>query len=361
MGVRQEKNQGILLGLAAGDALGRAVDAKNLEEIRSDYGPNGLMGYDLVNGYADITSYTQLPAFTANGLLLGLTRGQGQGRPQNLLRFITAALRQWYRTQTFSMPGKNYCWVADVPELRRKFCMDNRMLDALSKENLGTPEEPQYLSRQPGSLTAVIPIAMLRQDLELSLEEMDHLAAQTVALTHGDPEAYIAGAALNHLLCLLLQEPEAPMETLVRQTMDGVGLQFAQGGKLWELLQFALTLASSPHIAPMQAMENLGCFTAAEVLAGAVYAVAVCDRDFDTALITAVNHSGRSCAVGALTGAMVGAMVGSRALPDFYLEGLEAAPCLTELSRDLSTGFSEMVGKSLFDVEWERKYLSVGQ
>ena len=48
--------QGCLLGLAVGDAMGYTVDNKTLDEIREDYGPNGLLGYDLVNGFADITS-----------------------------------------------------------------------------------------------------------------------------------------------------------------------------------------------------------------------------------------------------------------------------------------------------------------
>ena len=70
---KQGRFRGALLGLAVGDAMGYTVDAKTLDEIRADYGPNGLLGYDLVNGYADVTSYTQLAAFSANGLLLGLT------------------------------------------------------------------------------------------------------------------------------------------------------------------------------------------------------------------------------------------------------------------------------------------------
>ena len=60
MAQRQDKNRGVLLGLAVGDAMGHTVDRRSVAEICSDYGPNGLLGYDLVNGYADITSYTQL-------------------------------------------------------------------------------------------------------------------------------------------------------------------------------------------------------------------------------------------------------------------------------------------------------------
>ena len=66
---------GSLLGLAVGDAMGHTVDGLSISEIRQNYGPNGLLGYDLVNGYADVTSYTQLAAFTINSLLLAITRG----------------------------------------------------------------------------------------------------------------------------------------------------------------------------------------------------------------------------------------------------------------------------------------------
>ena len=359
MGRKQSQNRGVFLGMAVGDAMGHTIDSRSLEEICTDYGPNGLLGYDLVNGYADITSYTQLAAFTANGLLLGLTRGQAQGRTMASMRYITMAIREWARSQSFGHAGKNYCWLSQVPEMKRKFCMDNRMLDALNREVLGSLESPQYRSTHPGSLTTVIPIALLGQDMELTQGELDRLAAETVALTHGEPETYLSGAVLTHLLCLLMQTPDAPMGELVRQTMDAVGLQFGQGGKLWELLQLALTLADSPTISAINAMQTLDCRTAAEVVAGAVYTVSTCNRDFDTAMITAVNHSGRSSAVGAIVGAMLGIILGNEALPDFYLESLEAAPPLTELADDMSIGFSSMVGKSLFDMDWDRKYLSV--
>lgn len=358
---RRLQIRGALLGMAVGDAMGHPIDSRNLDEIRRDYGPAGLMGFDLSNDYADITSYTQVAAFCANGLLLGLTRGQAQGRPTKLIRFLTIAIREWSRSQSYSLPQPNVCWLSGVPAMRRKFCMDNRMLDALSKETLGDLEEPRFRSNHPGGLTSAVSLALLQQDLQLEDDEMDHLAAETVVLTHGEPEAYITAAALRHMMGMLLRDPQTTAEALVRETANTVGAQFSQGGKLWESLQFALVLAASPHISAKNAMENLGCKSASEVLAGAVYAYATCQGDFDTAMITAVNHSGRSSAVGALAGAMLGAVLGYAEIPEFYLESLEAAPYLTELADDMATGFAEMVEKSLFDVEWDRKYLSVGK
>ena len=131
---KQKAFRGALLGLAVGDAMGCTVDRKTLQEICADYGPNGLLGYDLANGYAEVSSYTQLAAFCANALLLGLTRRQMQNRNIPLIRYIGVALREWSRSQQYSAPERNYCWLSTVPELKRRRCMDTRMLDALSRE-----------------------------------------------------------------------------------------------------------------------------------------------------------------------------------------------------------------------------------
>ena len=110
----------------------------------------------------------------------------------------------------------------------------------------------------------------------------------------------------------------------------------------------------------MEAMEQLRCETAPEVLAGALYACITCHGDFDAAMITAVNHSGRSAAVGAVTGAILGARLGEGALPEFYLECLEPTQYLQELADDLVHGCPMDFGSNLFDDDWDRKYLHGG-
>lgn len=364
MGEKQNQTRGVILGLAVGDAMGYTVDSRSLAEICTDYGPNGLLGYDLVNGYADVTSYTQLAAFAANGLLLGLTRAQLQGKLIPPVRYIGVAIKEWSRSQQFCAPERNFCWLSTVPELKRRCCMDTRMLDALNKDSLGTPEQPQYRSNHPGALTEVIPVALLWEDLKLPQPELDRLGAEAVALTHGDPETFISGAVLTHMLSVLLQRPQTAIEDLLHETVDAIQMQFgrdfSQTTRIWELFQLAMTLAASHNILPMDAMEQLGCRTASEVLAGAVYAIATCGGDFDTAMITAVNHSGRSAAVGAVTGSLLGAVLGEKALPEFYLESLEPTAILTELADDLTAGCPMVSGGSLYDADWDRKYLHAG-
>lgn len=351
--------RGAMMGMAVGDAMGYPVDRVSLAQIREDYGPAGLLGYDLVNGYAEVSSNTQIAAFAANGLLLGLTRGQ----MDKLVGYVGVALREWSRSQQFSEPARNYCWLSTVPQLRRRRCLDTCMLDALSR-GMGTLEEPRYRSDAPTNLTAVIPLALLSGSLGISQQELDELGARIVVLTHGEAEAFLSGAVLTHAMSTLLRQPDIKPEALLQKTIDAVQLQFGrryhQTTAIWELLQHAMTLASMPHIAPADAMEQLGCRTAPEVLAGVLYTCVTCGGDFDLAMITAVNHSGRSAVVGAIVGAVLGMCQGSRELPEFYLENLESAPMLMELADDLSRGCPADVMSRLFDDDWDRKYIRCG-
>ena len=105
---------------------------------------------------------------------------------------------------------------------------------------------------------------------------------------------------------------------------------------------------------PFRVMEQLQCYSAMHCLAGAVYASLANAEDFDTAMITAVNHSGYSSAVAAVTGAILGAKMGRQALPDFYLESLEPVNALCTLADDMLSGTP---AKGLFDDDWDQKYV----
>lgn len=347
--------QGCLLGLAVGDAMGYAVDPKSWQEICEDYGPNGLLGYDLANGCAEITSYTQLAAFAANGLLLGVSRGN----PERYSRYIAMSLKEWLKSQQFRFETeKTHCWVAQVPELRRRHCMDTRMLDALGRDPLGTPEKPAFFSSNPGAITAAVAAGLLYGPDWMSQSLVGRLGAEAVAFASGDPETFLSGAVLAYSIAGVLLDPDKPLDLRFLQAAKGVvsqfGENFPQAQSVYDKIQRAITLAKDPELSPLAAISMLGCTTAAECLSGAVYACVIHPENFDEAVIVAVNHSGRSAAVGAITGAILGAKLGKEALPEFYLDCLEAAPTLEELATDVAQGRQVM---QLFDDSWDQKYV----
>ena len=366
MAVQRSAYRGCLLGLAVGDAMGYTVDNRSWQEIREDYGPNGLLGYDLVNGYADVTSYTQLAAFACNGLLLGMTRGQMLGKMAPLIKYVELAAREWRASQRpFDRPGRSYCWLTRKAELCRRHCMDTRMLDTLSRQRVGTLETPINNFNGAGGITTAIGVGLYFDKERLNQPEIDRLGAESVALIQGNPSAFLSGAALTHIISRMLWNPKMPLKKAVLEASEAVkeqfGHQYSQAYEIATLVRHAITYAESPGLSQVEVMEKLGCDTAAQVLAGAMYACLVSRGDFDAGLIAAVNHSGRSAAVGAITGAILGGRLGEEALPDFYIECLEPAETLRELADDLYTGCPMEAGNKLFDLDWDYKYLHGGR
>ncbi len=346
--------RGCLLGLAVGDAMGHIVDEKTFSQICEDYGPNGLLGYDLVNGQAEGSAYTQVAAYVANGLLLGITRG----KPEQYLRFAGVSLREWARAQNFPRdPERSYCWVAKLPQMRKKKYKDSRMLDALRAQELGSVDQPINRSNAPGSLAGAAMAGLAWDDKYLKREYVSALAARITALTHGGERAFLTGAVLAECIAALLENKEQDLYQVFDQVIHTVQcrfeIKFSQMAQVAGVLRRAMSLAKQDGNG-QQDMERLNCDSADECLSGAMYACLKSGGDFDSAMILAVNHSGRSAAVGALTGALLGTALGAEALPEFYLESLQAAPILEQLAADLAQG-SPTTG--LFDDDWDHKYV----
>ena len=185
---------------------------------------------------------------------------------------------------------------------------------------------------------------------------MGVLGAQVVALTNGSPYAFLSGAVLSNLIAGVLHEPELPLKEQVLQAIDAMHIQYAfhpQVEDVEKYLMQAVALAGSTKD-PHEVMEGFACRDSHECVAAAIYACLVCPEDFDSAMILAINHSGRSGAVGALVGGILGAKLGAEALPEFYLENLECGEVLQTLAQDLATG-SPMSG--LFNDDWDHKYI----
>ena len=358
--------EGCLLGLAVGDAMGYTVDSHTWSEIQEDYGPYGLRGYDSNNGFVSVTSYTQLAAFTVNGLLLGLTRGQMRGQMAPYIQYVGHALREWATTQRRGQKlPLNHCWLTIQPDLCEHFCMDTRMLDILSKKRLGTPEEPRNSCAGPQSLTTAIGVGLFFHPDRTDQKEIDRLGAEAVALTYGNPEAFLSGAVLSHMISRLVQDPGQPLLQLIQEAMDALRMQFgheySQAYEICNELKMAVSLARGLYHDHAEIMEKLRCETASQCLAGACYACLIGGEDLDASMIVAVNHSGRSAAVGAITGAIQGIRLGKQALPDFYLEDIQPVPLLAELAADLNQGCPLQKGSRLYDGDWDQKYLHGGR
>lgn len=346
--------EGCLLGMAAGDALGCAVDDKTLEQILEDYGPNGLMGYDTADDYAQISTHTQLAALAGNGLLAALSRGKTGEYP----RYIALALREWLRSRySHGAEDGNLCWLNRIPAFLRRNNTDSRVTDSLHRERLGTVDAPVNRADTPSALMAPVSVGLFYEQQRMEPGQIGVLGAEAAALVCGAPESFLSGAAVAYMIAGILQAPEVTLQEQFLQTANIIrgqfGKRFPQASEVASAISFGVRLSRQSQQQLGDVLEGLKCERASQCLTGAVYACLAHPDSFDDALVAAVNHSGKSAAVAAITGAIMGARLGAEAIPDFYLESLESAPYLKELARDFVLG-SPTTG--LFDDSWEQKY-----
>ena len=337
--------RGCLLGLAAGDALGQPADKLTWDQIREDFGPQGLMGY--AGDAPRVTSHTQLCAFTANGLLLGQTRGQISGKMAPFARYMALSQKEWAKAQRphGPQPERTYCWVYWIDAFRRRACTDSRMLEMLAADHLGTPEEPINRLDGSGSLTAAVAAGLFGVDPA-------PMGADAVALTYGHSTAILSGAIAADLIHRIVRQRGKSLEILLRQTLAAVDDAFSPIFPKTRTVTAAVEYAMDRGLRRQGSLELLVCQTAPQVLAGAAYTLMACGDDFDAAMVMAVNHSGRSSAVAALVGAILGARLGERALPEFYVEGLDVVEPLRDLADDLYRGCPFTM-----DLDWDRRYI----
>lgn len=360
---KRDRICGCLLGAAAGDALGYCIDEMTLPEIHDHYGPEGLQGYDSINGWAVVSSHTQMLLYTANALLFGATRGAIRGRMAPYVNYLEVFYREWAATQR-SYSGKalpkHYGWISTIREIRTRRNPDNGTIFAAESQRMGTLAEPINRSRSPIGVTRCIPIGLFLDPKEYRPSEIRLLGAESAALTVGDPLGFLPAAYLTDMLSRILFEKPDSFRSVLHASHRAMAEQFGGQYPLLDSIRGQLLLAEElvgSTMEPSEVMEKLQPADAASCLAAACYVCLKHPGDFDRGIVAAVNHSGRSAAVGTLAGALLGAQLGTEGIPDFYLEPLEHRLILEELAYDLFQGCPMSHGSNLFDDQWDQKYV----
>ncbi len=364
-----DKFKGCLLGGAAGDALGYAVEFLDELGIVKKYGKNGITSYDLLDGKALISDDTQMTLFTANGLLLGTTRGRTRGIMGSYPSCFAYCYKEWYRTQTEEYPLKcdgdyHYTWLSHLPELFARRAPGTTCLSAIREGCSGTIDNPINGSKGCGGVMRVAPIGLYFIDNNhYEPEDVMRIGAETAALTHGHELGYIPAAALVHIIWCLARDGEHSIPQAVQDSLTWVRMMFSNAEHLKEfktLMEKAMELAAS-DISDLDAIHALGeGWVAEETLAIAVFCALRYPTDIEKALIAAVNHKGDSDSTGAVAGNIVGANVGISGIPDKFIDHLELKDTILEIAEDI---YNDCPMQSEYDMEnwsreWEHKYIA---
>ncbi len=358
--------RGSLMAGAAGDALGYEVEFMSRRSILSRFGENGITKFALDrNGKALISDDTQMTLFTANGMLMGLTRGYMRGIGGCPEQYVDMAYLDWYYTQTgkkreMLLGDWHPTWLRDLPVMAHLRAPGNTCLNAC--ESMLRGEWVVNNSKGCGGIMRVAPMALLdagyasRNENGYYIEELAEAGGKIAEVTHKHPLGFLPASLLTVLLYKV-----APMTAKhVREEFDSIvadtvnildriykGKYEADKQYLKELTNKAVRLAHS-DLSDADAIRELGeGWVAEETWAIALYSAIRHINSVEDAIIASVNHDGDSDSTGSVCGNIMGAIYGYEHIKErniFCPEGcnledtLELSEIILALADDLSTG-----------------------
>ena len=327
--VRSEESRvrGCLLGGAVGDALGAPVEFCNVTEIVARHGEGGIRDYvEAFGRIGAITDDTQMTLFTAEGLIRAMVRYQARGicHPPAVVHH---AYLRWAVTQGLTPNARidSDGWLIGVRALWSRRVPGTTCLMALQDATaFGAPAVND--SKGCGAPMRIAPVG-----LAVDRTRVFEFAAEIAALTHGHPTAALASGFLATLIGDLHRGQ--PIDLAIDEATRRLVLE-PEHAETLRAIERARSLAAGgrPDRATVESLG--GGWVAEEAVAIALYGV-LATRNFEEAVILAVNHSGDSDSTGAIAGNIAGTLYGAGAIPDRWLAPVELRAEIETIARDL--------------------------
>lgn len=353
-----DKYRGCLLGGAAGDALGYAIEFDREEAIAARYGSRGIRDYQLdERGLAPFSDDTQMTLYTANSLLCSLAALSAQASsgaptlasptlpsPAALASYAPAQMAQfyveWMYTQVSPYPlPKLKAWISSLPELFASRAPGVTCMNAC--EAMANGAKAVNNSKGCGGIMRMAPVGLINTCPGFSGVELQRLGAQLAELTHCHELGWMPAGVFAYIVSLLARDEASSVREAATQALNTLPEAFPNAhylGQLQELLRYTLRLADS-DMPDLEAIHALGeGWVAEEALAIGLLCSLRHEDDFAGAITSAVNHAGDSDSTGAIAGNIVGAHLGLAGIPRRYLEHLELRDTISKIADDLFTG-----------------------
>ena len=353
-----DRFRGCLIGGAAGDALGAAVEFMTLEDIRQEFGPDGISTYSEMYGRKGaITDDTQMTMFTAEGCIRAFMRGIERGicNPKMVIR---NAYQRWLITQGDDPPpnplGKHLRtgWLLDIEELHSSRGPGNTCLTALE-----TGKPVVEMGKGCGGVMRAAPVGLLGATKTYHGSVYD-LGCDSASITHGDPTGYIAAGAFAEIIFELTNG--SSVEDSCNKVLGRL-IDIPDGKQVATSLESALQLAAQ-GVPPEESIKRLsvvepwkgGGWCAEEALAIGVFA-ALAAESFSDGIRIAVNHTGDSDSTGSIAGQILGTNLGIQAVGSEWLGELEFRDAIDVLAHDLYSISNNKIGARM-PLSFREKY-----
>lgn len=298
--ITEDKAAGVLLGLAAGDALGRPVEFRSADQIAAEQGTvTEMVGYGTWGKPAGTTTDdTDLAICIARSLV-----ENGTFEPSDIAsRFV-----DWYDSGPFDIGSMTAQAIGRLKE--------GESWDEAGQNVWET--SPEGRNAGNGSVMRCPPLAIA---YPTDTDELVRFSRESSQITHADPRCTEGCAVLNLTIAGYLEGVNRPLQNALEQLRHD----------LPDELHSALE-----HIANGDEPDSLSTsgyvvHTLQTALNDALTAVSVED-----AIVTAVNRGGDTDTIGAVAGAVAGARFGASDLPDRWLDDIGGEKEVRRLAIDL--------------------------
>ena len=341
--LKTQKNyfRGCLVGGACGDAMGYPVETMDWNQIRSEYGAHGITEFPIheERKVALFSDDTQMNIMTVDGLLWADKKAKERG-----VYAYTSSLfycyQKWLYTQTGKFADKNYEFLLGGEILENKELFARRTPDKVNLATLegcingkyGTMKRPMNQNPGTGAVMRAAPIGLyFYTDAKMAFR----IGAESAAITHGHPDAYLPAGFLACLIAQLirgkdlesaivrcLKELETwPDHENTRDLVEKARSLAAQMNRTGDLLNVSeLEMANRIDLAAIGSGE-----TGSEAIALAIYCALRYSNDFEQAILLAVNQGGNSDTVAAICGAILGTSLGLDEIPYSWVNRIECS------------------------------------
>jgi ADP-ribosylglycohydrolase len=323
--------EGCLIGGAIGDALGAPVEFMSLNEIKKEYGEDGIQDLEIDEyGEAEFTDDTQMTLFTIDGLLKEFGNNFNVKKFPKL-RTIFESYKLWLATQNYPAPysTKNEGWLSNLSGLYRRKSPGETCISSIKSNKIGTISNPQNNSKGCGGVMRVAPVGLLYYK---NPENAFKVGADIAALTHGHPSGYLPAGVLSSIIAYIVQGED--IYSSVTKSVD-ILKKYENHEETLNSIEKAIYFAKT-DIKETEVLDKIGWgWTGEEAIAIAIYSALKYPDNFEKAVKTSVNHSGDSDSTGAITGNIVGAYCGINGINNNWTSKIQDFKSLKRVSQDL--------------------------
>lgn len=293
-----DQAEGVLLGLACGDALGRPVEFESAAAIQAEYGTlQEMVGFGTWRQPAGTVTDD-----TAQALCIARSVAEhGTLDPKDIAsRFV-----DWYESDPFDI---GIMTRRALEELQQGTAWDEAGQEVWEASAEGS-------NAGNGSVMRCPPLAVAFAD---DPSKLIRVSRQSSAITHADPRCTNGCALLNRTIAAIFDDEATPLETAI----DALGADLPE--------ELRTTLAPLTRDEELDDLPTSGyvVHTLQTALHDGLRA-----NDPESAIVQSVNRGGDTDTIAAVTGAVAGARFGAEALPQRWLDAIE----VTEELRTLAT------------------------